>query len=108
MTTSAEAAAARDLTTRTSRRGRLVVAGVVLGVGLGGLFDGIVFHQILQWHHLVSTPTPPDAVPTLELNTLLVGLFHAAAWWVAPVGGWLLLFSEGGRHQGGGSRILAG
>ena len=31
-----------------------VAAGVLLGVGLGGFFDGIVFHQILQWHHLLS------------------------------------------------------
>ena len=26
----------------------LVRAGMVLGLGLGGFFDGIVFHQILQ------------------------------------------------------------
>jgi uncharacterized membrane protein len=26
----------------------------VLGIGLGGFVDGIVLHQMLQWHHLVS------------------------------------------------------
>jgi uncharacterized membrane protein len=26
-------------------------AGIFLGLGLGGFFDGIVLHQILQWHH---------------------------------------------------------
>ncbi len=30
-------------------------AGPVLGLGLGGLFDGIMLHQILGWHHLVGT-----------------------------------------------------
>src|SRR5690606_18965301 len=28
--------------------------GTVLGFALGGFFDGILLHQILQWHHLLS------------------------------------------------------
>ena len=28
--------------------------GFVMGVGLGGSVDGIVLHQILQWHHLLA------------------------------------------------------
>jgi uncharacterized membrane protein len=27
---------------------------IVLGFGLGGFFDGIILHQVLQWHHLLS------------------------------------------------------
>jgi uncharacterized membrane protein len=27
---------------------------LLLGIGLGGFFDGIVLHQILQWHHMLS------------------------------------------------------
>lgn len=58
-----------------------VAAGVLLGVGLGGFFDGIVLHQILQWHHMAtSAGYPPDSVDNLEFNTLLDGLFHAATW----------------------------
>jgi uncharacterized membrane protein len=53
---------------------------VLLGVGLGGFFDGIVLHQVLQWHHLVSTRFPPDSVANLELNTLADGIFHFATW----------------------------
>ena len=26
----------------------------LLGFALGGFFDGILLHQILQWHHLLS------------------------------------------------------
>src|SRR5215211_966494 len=63
----------------------LVAAGIWLGLGLGGFFDGIVFHQILQWHHLISTPTPPTSIDNLELNTLADGLFHAATWLVTVV-----------------------
>ena len=29
-------------------------AGLMYGVGLGGFVDGIVLHQILQWHHMVE------------------------------------------------------
>jgi uncharacterized membrane protein len=32
----------------------VVIAGVVLGIGLGGFFDGIVFHKLLQWHHMLT------------------------------------------------------
>ncbi len=31
----------------------LFIARDILGLGLGGFFDGIVLHQILQWHHLI-------------------------------------------------------
>ena len=30
------------------------LGGLLLGVGLGGFVDGIVFHQVLQWHHVLT------------------------------------------------------
>lgn len=27
---------------------------LLLGIALGGFFDGILLHQILQWHHLLN------------------------------------------------------
>jgi uncharacterized membrane protein len=71
-----------------SRRFRL--PAILLGVSLGGFFDGIVIHQVLQWHHLLSVPYPPDSVSNLELNTLADGLFHLAAWFVAVAGVFVL------------------
>ena len=62
------------------RRMPLVRAGVVLGLGLGGFFDGIVFHQILQWHHMLTSHPDPGVAGTLELNTLADGMFHAATY----------------------------
>ena len=32
----------------------LLLAGSVLGMALGGFFDGILLHQVLQWHHFLS------------------------------------------------------
>ncbi|RWQ73647.1 MAG: DUF2243 domain-containing protein [Mesorhizobium sp.] len=53
-------------------------AGILLGLGLGGFFDGIVLHQLLQWHHIAtSAGYPDDSVENLRFNTLLDGLFHA-------------------------------
>jgi uncharacterized membrane protein len=56
--------------------------GVLYGVGLGGFVDGIVLHQLLQWHHMVSDVQdyPPTTVAGLEVNTFADGLFHAATW----------------------------
>jgi uncharacterized membrane protein len=68
-----------------------VPAGILLGLGLGGFFDGIVLHQVLQWHHMVtSAGYPPDSLANLELNTLLDGLFHAATWLFTVAGLFIL------------------
>ncbi|TIP26420.1 MAG: DUF2243 domain-containing protein [Mesorhizobium sp.] len=56
-------------------------AGILLGLGLGGFFDGIVLHQLLQWHHMAtSAGYPADSVENLRFNTLLDGLFHAGTY----------------------------
>jgi uncharacterized membrane protein len=89
-------------------RRRLVIAALLLGIGLGGFFDGIVFHQILQWHHMVSTPIPPTTLEDLEANTLGDGLFHAATWVVTVAGVFVLMASNGARHAPGGTSTLLG
>lgn len=58
----------------------LVQAGILLGVGLGGFFDGIVLHQILQWHHMVSARVEPTAIGALRVNVMADGFFHAATY----------------------------
>jgi len=70
----------------------MVAAGLLLGIGLGGFVDGIVLHQILQWHHMLSSEGshPPATVAGLEANTLADGLFHAFAWLAVCAGLWLL------------------
>ena len=75
-----------------TRRKRVTGGGILLGIGLGGFVDGIVLHQILQWHHLVSHVDryPTTTVAGLEANTLGDGLFHAATWLATVAGVWLL------------------
>jgi uncharacterized membrane protein len=57
-------------------------SGFLFGLGLGGFVDGIVLHQILQWHHLVSgvEEYPVTTVAGLEANTLADGFFHVLTW----------------------------
>ncbi|MAS37440.1 MAG: hypothetical protein CL610_25800 [Anaerolineaceae bacterium] len=68
------------------RKRPLVNAGIFIGLGLGGFFDGIVLHQILQWHHMVTVPYPATTLENLELNTLLDGFFHAATYIFTTIG----------------------
>lgn len=53
--------------------------GMVLGLGLGGLVDGFVLHQLLQWHHLWSSKSPHTTLKGLEANTFADGIFHMVA-----------------------------
>jgi len=71
---------------------RLTLPGLLLGVGLGGFVDGIVLHQILQWHHLLTSVDgyPATTVGGLEANTLADGLFHALTWLATVFGLYLL------------------
>ncbi|SFC77087.1 Uncharacterized membrane protein [Nocardioides terrae] len=57
-------------------------AGLMYGIGLGGFVDGIVLHQLLQWHHMLSDVAkyPPDTVAGLEVNTIADGYFHVVSW----------------------------
>ena len=72
---------------RVDQRRRLV-PGLVLGVGLGGFVDGIVLHQLLQWHHMVSSQAccPTSTQEGLEENTLADGLFHSVTWLITLAG----------------------
>ncbi|HEX8645564.1 MAG TPA: DUF2243 domain-containing protein [Thermoleophilaceae bacterium] len=52
------------------------VGYLTFGVGTGALVDGILLHQVLQWHHLVSSKTSDGTLRGLEDNTLADGIFH--------------------------------
>ncbi|MFJ9773903.1 DUF2243 domain-containing protein [Kitasatospora sp. NPDC101157] len=80
----------------------LRLPGIVLGVGLGGFVDGILLHQLLQWHHMLSSTNHdrigvkyynPNTVSGLEMNTLWDGIFHAVCW-IAVLTGLAILYSR--------------
>lgn len=59
-----------------------IAPALLLGLGLGGFVDGIVAHEILQWHHMVShvEAYPTDTVAGLRANVLADGFFHVLTW----------------------------
>ncbi|MFE1600710.1 DUF2243 domain-containing protein [Methylobacterium sp. ID0610] len=65
-------------------------AGILFGLGLGGFFDGIVLHQMLQWHHMLSSWYPITSIEALERNTLWDGIFHSATYVFVVLGLFLL------------------
>jgi uncharacterized membrane protein len=84
-------------------------AGIFFGLGLGGFFDGIVLHQILQWHHMVtSAGYPADSVENLRINTLFDGFFHAATYLFVAIGLALLWRAAHRTHLWWSGRLLLG
>lgn len=83
-------------------------AGILLGLGLGGFFDGIVLHQVLQWHHmLTSAGYPPNSVHNLQVNTLWDGLFHSTTYIFVGLGLWTLWRTARRRHLRWSGKLLA-
>ena len=91
------------------KQGFPVAAGLFLGLGLGGFFDGIVLHQILQWHHmLTSAGYPADTVHNQQVNTLWDGVFHASTY-LFVVTGLVILWRAAHRPHGWWSaKLLVG
>jgi uncharacterized membrane protein len=85
-----------------------VSAGIFLGLGLGGFFDGIVLHQVLQWHHMLSNWYPVNNLENLELNTRWDGIFHSATYVFVLIGLFLLWRTAHRAHLYWSSKLLIG
>jgi uncharacterized membrane protein len=84
------------------------VAALLLGIGLGGFADGILLHQILQWHNMLSSVVPPVDLVTEKYNMVWDGVFHALTW-ATTLAGVILLFRAGSmRNVPWSGRLLAG
>ena len=75
-------------------------SGYVLGFALGGFFDGILLHQILQWHHLLSAIDGEN----IRFQVAADGYFHALMYVIAAVGLGMLWASR--RSPGMPGRLL--
>ncbi len=76
----------------------VIVAGIILGLGLSGFIDGILLHQILQWHHMLSSVKPLNNNSNIDLNMVWDGLFHALDF-ILTVTGIILLWRAGDRDN---------
>jgi uncharacterized membrane protein len=69
---------------------------ILLGIGLGGFVDGILLHQVLGWHNMMSNAVPPASLEALRFNVWWDGLFHVFAWLVTALG--VVLFWRAARR----------
>jgi uncharacterized membrane protein len=74
----------------------LVTAGTFLGIGMGGFADGILLHQLLQTHNMLSARLPKTSIANMEINMFWDGLFHALTWTMTAIG--LALFWRAARR----------
>lgn len=65
--------------------------GIILGLGLGGFADGIVLHQIAQWHNMGSAVLPPTTLAAMQQNMVWDGWFHVATLLLTIAGVFMLL-----------------
>jgi len=76
---------------------------VLLGVALGGFFDGILLHQVLQWHHFLSLV---PGVDDLRLQILFDGYFHVFMYLLAVAALWGLVRARGRNAPAPGALAL--
>src|SRR3954451_14459506 len=101
---------ARDATEEAAKRSAgpqaQIWAAFILGFALGGFFDGILLHQVLQWHHFLSL-VGGEALRDIRVQILWDGLFHVAVYAIALLGLGLLWLARSGLGETGGMRLLA-
>lgn len=84
-------------------------AGILFGLGLGGFFDGIILHQVLQWHHmLTSAGYSADSVHNLEVNVFWDGIFHMSTYIFTAAGLGILWRRSRRTHERWSWRLLPG
>ena len=64
----------------------LIASGILTGAGLGGFLDGILLHQILQWHNMLSARYPPNDLVNAKINMTWDGFFHMGVWLLTAIG----------------------
>lgn len=74
----------------------LLSAGLALGIGMGGFVDGILFHQILQFHNMLSARIPNTDYVGAKVNMVWDGFFHAGVWTITAAG--IVLLWRAGRR----------
>lgn len=74
------------------------LGGLLIGIGMGGFVDGILLHQIMQWHNMLSSRLPPETMQAMRTNMMWDGWFHALVW-IITFGGVFLLWSAAQRRD---------
>jgi uncharacterized membrane protein len=99
----------QPVSSRTSRQRRLLLGSGTLGFGFGALLDVMIFHMILQWHHLLSGWIRTTTVDGLQANVYWDGLFSLTMTGIMLVGAgmmWRVLNRSSESYSG--VRVIGG
>lgn len=88
------------MTTKT-KKGLINIGSFVLGFGFLGALDGIVFHQLLQWHSVIMATDRSGQIVS-------DGIFHFAVTITLVLGGILLWIAGNPTTLAKGVRLLVG
>ena len=88
------------MSTKT-RKGLINIGSFVLGFGFLGALDGIIFHQLLQWHSVIMATDRPGQIVS-------DGIFHLAVTITLVLGGILLWVAGNPTSLSKGVRLLIG
>lgn len=84
-----------------TKKGLIHIGSFVMGFGFLGALDGIIFHQLLQWHSVFMAADRPGQI-------MSDGLFHLAVTITLVLGGILLWTAGNPADLSKGVRILVG
>jgi uncharacterized membrane protein len=62
----------------TTRADTGIAVPVLTGLALGALLDGVVLHQVVQWHHVWSGHITDDTLAGLRDNVFIDGVLQLA------------------------------
>jgi uncharacterized membrane protein len=79
----------------------LVIGSFLLGFGFMGAMDGIVFHQLLQWHSVVMETSRSGQI-------MSDGIFHFAVTIALVAGGFILWLAGNPSEQNQGIKQVIG
>lgn len=65
---------------------QVIAAGTMLGMGMGGFIDGIIFHQVFQTHSMLSSRLPQDDLINVKVSMVWDGMFHMLTWIFTAIG----------------------
>lgn len=94
--------------TRSSTRATW--GGVLVGIGLVGTLDEVIFHQLLDWHHFLERSDLDGTVTASarQIGLRADGLFHLASTFVLALGLIALLAGGAAALRGHGRRVIGG
>jgi len=89
-------------------RGPLVVAAALLGIGLGGFVDSILFHELLRSHDVLRRTLPLVPGVNSEASLMWDGLFRALTWGITAAGLAVLWHAMGRREVPHATHLFLG